>query len=98
MSTKSRAVSRNIVSCGVRTSMRIEPELWAALEEICHREGFTASEFVTSIDNRRGTKNDPEGRTSAVRMAIFAYFKDAATPEGHALVGHGAYEPNGVVA
>lgn len=98
MTTKSRLVSRNIVSVGGRTSMRMEPEMWKGLEELCHREGFTASEFVTSIDNRRGTKNDPEGRTSAVRMAIFAYFKDAATPEGHALVGHGAYEPGGPAA
>jgi predicted DNA-binding ribbon-helix-helix protein len=54
--------------------MRLEPELWAALNEICARERVTLGELVRSIE-RRG---HPGGRTSAVRVHIVEYFRAAA--------------------
>ena len=47
----SRLVNRNVTSTSGRTSMRLEPELWAALEEICHREGMTLADLVKSIEH-----------------------------------------------
>ena len=74
MST-SRLVNRNVTSTNGRTSMRLEPELWAALEEICHRESMTLADLVKSIE-RRG---HPGGRTSAVRVFVLTYFRNAAS-------------------
>jgi len=34
----SRLINRNVVAERGRTSMRLEPELWDALAEICRRE------------------------------------------------------------
>ena len=36
--TVSRLVNRNVVAERGRTSMRLEPELWDMLSEICERE------------------------------------------------------------
>lgn len=93
-----RLVNRNVLGATGRTSMRMEPEFWTALEEMCHREGVTAADLVTQIDKGRRTKNSHEGRTSAVKVAILEYYRAAATNDGHSLVGHGAYAPNGVGA
>jgi predicted DNA-binding ribbon-helix-helix protein len=87
MST-SRLVNRNVTSTNGRTSMRLEPELWAALEEICHRESMTLADLVKSIE-RRG---HPGGRTSAVRVFVLTYFRNAAGEEGHRAAGHGLLE------
>lgn len=94
--TASRLVNRNVLSPTGRTSMRLEPELWAALAEMCHRENVTLSDMITKIDEQRTKHRNEdvkEGRTSAVRVAILAYYRDAATDEGHALVGHGELNP-----
>ena len=50
-------VSRNIYVNGRRTSMRLELEVWAALEEIGAREGITTSTLCTFINKhpRRGS-------------------------------------------
>jgi predicted DNA-binding ribbon-helix-helix protein len=87
MST-SRLVNRNVTSTNGRTSMRLEPELWAALEEICHRESMTLADLVKSIE-RRG---HPGGRTSAVRVFVLTYFRNAASEAGHRNAGHGLLE------
>lgn len=83
--SSSRLVNRNVTSTGGRTSMRLEPELWSALEEICHRESMTLAELVKSIE-RRG---HPGGRTSAVRVFVLTYYRNAAIDEGHRAAGHG---------
>jgi len=62
--------------------MRLEPELWDALGEICGREGMPLGELVRRVEGR-------SGRTSAVRVYTLAYFREAATEEGHRLAGHG---------
>ena len=66
--------------------MRLEPELWEALQEICDRERVTLGEMVRRIE-RRG---HPGGRTSAVRVHVLEYFRTAGTEPGHRAAGHGA--------
>ena len=65
--------------------MRLEPELWDALMEICHREGRRLNELIRSVDAGRNAG----GRTSAVRVFVVQYFRAAATEPGHAGAGHG---------
>ena len=84
--TVSRLVNRNVVAGRGRTSMRLEPELWEALAEICEREGQDMSAVVRRVEE----KGDPGGRTSAVRVFVLSYYQAAATEIGHAEAGHGA--------
>lgn len=69
-------VCRNVTVSGRRTSLRMEPELWDAAEEIARREGLILNQLCTQVDQRRGTAN----LTASLRVAIVAYFRAAAPP------------------
>jgi predicted DNA-binding ribbon-helix-helix protein len=69
--------------------MRLEPELWDALQEICERERLSLGELVRRIEKR----GHPGGRTSAVRVHVLEYFRAAAIEAGHRSAGHGALPP-----
>jgi predicted DNA-binding ribbon-helix-helix protein len=84
--TVSRLINRNVVAERGRTSMRLEPELWDALLEICDREGQDMSSLVRRIEQI----GHSGGRTSAVRVFVMSYFRVAATEAGHGASGHGA--------
>ena len=85
----SRLVNRNITSGSGRTSMRLEPEVWDALREICLREGIELRELIRRVEHNV----TPGGRTSAIRVHVVQYFRAAATDEGHILAGHGIKAP-----
>jgi predicted DNA-binding ribbon-helix-helix protein len=80
----SRLVTRNIVVNHARTSMRLEPELWEMLGEVCEREGQELTDVMRTI----AESGDIGGRTSAVRIYVASYFRAAATEAGHANAGH----------
>ena len=82
-----RLVNRNVIAARGRTSMRLEPELWDALAEICRREHVGMGELVRRIEER----GHAGGRTSAVRVYILEYFRAAPCGPDHA-----ATPPNGV--
>jgi predicted DNA-binding ribbon-helix-helix protein len=82
----SRLINRNVVAERGRTSMRLEPELWDMLTEICDREAQDMGTLVRQIEAAGHTG----GRTSAVRVYIANYFHVAATETGHATAGHGS--------
>jgi predicted DNA-binding ribbon-helix-helix protein len=81
----SRLVNRNVMSATGRTSIRLEPELWDALQEVCHREGLSVGELIRRVDLTHGDGT----RTSAVRVHLVEYFRAAATEGGHHAAGHG---------
>ena len=85
--SSSRLVNRNVVSGSGRTSMRLEPELWDALLEVCQREGQDLHEVIRNVDSGRCAG----GRTSAVRVFLLHYYRAAATEAGHATAGHGPH-------
>ena len=85
--TISRLVNRNVVAERGRTSMRLEPELWDQLSEICKREGEDIGALVRKIEAAGQTG----GRTSAVRVFVVSYFRAAATEAGHAASKHGSF-------
>ena len=70
----SRLVNRNVIATSGRTSMRLEPELWRALQDICQRETITLSDLIQRIERN----SHPGGRTSAIRVYVVTYFRDAA--------------------
>ena len=84
----SRLVNRNVNAARGRTSMRLEPEFWDALREICQREQTNIGTLIQHIE----AQGHAGGRTSTVRVFIVRYFRGAATDDGHGAVGHGAFE------
>src|ERR1700733_2829658 len=78
-------INRNVTVAGHRTSIRLEPLMWAALRQICEREQATINEIVTAIDRKR----DESSLTAAIRVYLLCYFQAAATDEGHNHAGHG---------
>jgi predicted DNA-binding ribbon-helix-helix protein len=67
---KSRLVNQNVMTAARRTSMRLEPEFWQALNQIAEREGVSRNELIRSVEGAAPTVI----RTSAVRVFILEYF------------------------
>lgn len=87
---KSGLVSRNVTIGTHRTSVRLEPDMWNALRDICRREHVTVHDIATIVAVR---KPQNSSLTAAIRVFVMAYFRMAATEEGHNSAGHG---PGGV--
>ena len=65
-------VTRNIRIGARRTSVRLEPELWTALEELAARESLTINQICARVQSIRGPNG---GFTSAMRVFIITYYK-----------------------
>jgi predicted DNA-binding ribbon-helix-helix protein len=65
--------------------MRLEPELWNMLVEICVREKRDIGTLVRQIEAAAHAGS----RTSAVRVYIMTGFRAAATEAGHDIGDHG---------
>ena len=81
----STLVNRNVTIGGRRTSLRLEPPMWEALQEIALREGISAHELCSEVEADRQEST----LTAAIRVHILNYFRAAATEQGHSLAGHG---------
>lgn len=84
--SRSTLVSRNIVISGHRTSVRLEPEMWDGLREICRRERSNMHQICTSVSLQ---KVDESSLTASIRVFVMRYYREAATEEGHSKAGHG---------
>jgi predicted DNA-binding ribbon-helix-helix protein len=82
-------VSRNITVMGRRTSVRLEPEMWAALREIAGREQCTIHDICTLISVRKRPRTS---LTAAIRVFLMLYFRASSTEDGHSKAGHGDFE------
>jgi predicted DNA-binding ribbon-helix-helix protein len=81
---RSALVMRNISVHGRRTSIRLEPEMWETLAEICRREYCTTQDVCSYVaDHRHGSL------ASSLRVFILGYFHTSATEDGHRKAGHG---------
>ena len=83
---RSSLISRNVTVRGHRTSIRLEPEMWSGLAEICRRERVIMHEVCTAVATR---KQENTSLTAAIRVFVMAYFRTAATEDGHSKAGHG---------
>lgn len=71
----STLISRNITLANRRTSIRLEPEMWDALQEICNRERRSINDICSEVDRSRSQS----GLTAGVRVYILNYFREAAS-------------------
>ena len=83
---QSTLISRNIVISGHRTSVRLEPEMWDGLREICRRERSNLHQICTSVALH---KYHESSLTASIRVFVMRYYRTAATEEGHNKAGHG---------
>ena len=84
---------RNVTVSGRRTSIRLEPDMWDGVAEICQREGRTINEICSMVEKFRRHSSF----TAHLRVFIMNYYRAAVTEEGHADAGHGHYaatQPN----
>lgn len=70
----STLINKNIMVDGRRTSMRLEPEMWDALSDICRFENMKLSHICHLVNqHRRGGS-----LTSCMRVFIISYYKTVA--------------------
>ncbi len=60
--------------------------MWNALRDICRREHASLNYICTAIAVQKPANSS---LTAAIRVFIMAYFKAAATEDGHDKAGHG---------
>ena len=83
------SVSRNVTISGHRTSIRLQREMWDAIEEICRREKISLHQLCTRIAEGKASRS----LTSEVRVYVVSYFRAAANDDGHRRAGHGTLTP-----
>jgi len=71
---RSGLVNHNIVLDGRRTSVRLEPQMWDALNEITRREGRTVHDICSEVDADRVQSTF----SASLRVYILTYFRSAA--------------------
>jgi len=69
---KSSVVTRSIYIKGRTPGVSLEPQFWAALEEIATERGMSVSALVTNVDADRGNGN----LCSAIRLFVLRYYQD----------------------
>ena len=69
----STLVNKNVMVDGHRTSMRLEPEMWDALAEICARERCNIHQLCSQLELNRQSST----LTAAMRVYIMNYFRQA---------------------
>ena len=85
---QSSLVSRNITVLKRRTSIRLEPEMWASLNDIAMREHCSVHDICTLVYVR---KKPETSLTAAIRVFIMLYYRAATTEQGHLRAGHGDF-------
>jgi len=82
----SALVMRNVSVRGHRTSIRLEPQIWDTLAEICRREYCTLHDVCSYAAEHK----PPHGSlASSLRVFVLDYFRRGATEDGHRNAGHG---------
>jgi predicted DNA-binding ribbon-helix-helix protein len=69
-------ISHNVWIAGHRTSVRLEPVMWQALQDIGSRENLTIHELATIVSER---KHGDASLTASLRAFIVAYLRQAST-------------------
>ena len=83
---RSSLVSRNVKVHGHRTSVRLEPQMWDSMTEICRREFCTPDDVCSYVAER---KPPHDSLSSSLRAFMLEYFRKSSTEDGHRDAGHG---------
>jgi len=72
---------RSILLLGRKTSISLEDEFWAALQEVAESKGLSPAQLVTQVAQIRG----PGNLSSAVRVFLLEHFRPQRSkpPRGH---------------
>lgn len=70
--------TRNVTVRGHRTSIRLEPAMWQAFDEIAAAEGRSIHELCGTVAGAR----DASTLTAAIRVFIVLYYRDLAAQAG----------------
>ena len=81
-----RLSKRSLVLSGHATSVALEPEFWAVLEEMAASRSESLTAVVARLDSSRGGSS----LASACRLAALAYARSAGQPPGASPAGGGA--------
>ncbi len=68
-------ISKNVRIGGRRTSVRLEPEMWDALDEVAMMQGCTVHALCTAVAE---LQHPQASFTGALRVFIMEYFRSAA--------------------
>lgn len=75
LSDESSLIVKSIRIHERRTSVRLEPEMWNALDEVAAMEGLTIHGVCARVDDSR----TPKGTfSSALRVYLLCYYRNAA--------------------
>jgi len=69
---KSSVVRRSIYVKGRTPSISLEPQFWAALDEIASERGTSVTALVRNVDADRGNAN----LCSAIRVFVLRHYQD----------------------
>jgi len=83
---RSSLVIRNVKVHGHRTSLRLEPQMWDSMTEICRREFCTPHDVCSYVAER---KPPQDSLSSSLRAFMLEYFRKSSTEDGHRDAGHG---------
>jgi len=83
---RSSLVIRNVKVHGHRTSVRLEPQMWDSMIEICRREFCTPDDVCSYVAERKPPR---ASLSSSLRAFMLDYFRDSSTEDGHMSAGHG---------
>jgi len=73
---------RSITIAGHRTSVSLEPEFWAMIDQIAKRERCSPPALIGRIDRMRMSQTPQPGLASALRIFVLKDLKKAASPVG----------------
>ena len=71
---------------GRRTTVRLEDEMWASFKDVAEKEGCTLQDLASHI---HGWKKSDDNFSSAIRVFLMLYYRDAAREVGRARAGGG---------
>lgn len=83
-------VSGNVVVSGRRTSVRLEEEMWACFREVARKECGTVHDLASRI---HGQKKPAQTLTSAIRVFLLLYYRNAAIRLSYTKAGYGPVRP-----
>ncbi|KAF0186559.1 MAG: ribbon-helix-helix domain-containing protein [Hyphomonadaceae bacterium] len=71
---------RSLVLAGHRTSLALEPEFWATLEQAATQRDISLAALVAEIDRARGDASPDRLLASACRVFALAWTRDYCGP------------------
>ncbi|HCO91955.1 MAG TPA: aryl-sulfate sulfotransferase [Alphaproteobacteria bacterium] len=70
-------IKRSVTLSGHRTSISLEADFWAALQDIAAKQQQSVSTLITEIDRQRSLGDDQTpGLSSAIRLFVLHHYRN----------------------